>query len=232
MRSGILRQILSEKKSNVLQRATTEKQREQVRSVSTIWPSDYDHVRGLCDAVSEKGFIWTLIESFSLRNNHEFEDKAFYKDYPKNQEAFTWGKFRLSLPRMTATANRSTHLRATCNFNTEELKYRDYLRAKLNDIDVMRLNFDGCKEYEFISIRGYNCSNCTAHFVQRDHWHAHTDSVWGPKIGCQFTSQSTGAVKSPSGEDNFGWYQTVNRVHRCTSSDDSTTQWWLGVRRH
>ena len=60
----------------------------------------------------------------------------------------------------------------------------------------------------------------------------HYDSFYGPKIGCQFTSQSTGAVRLPGGEDNFGWYQTVNPVHRCVSSDDSTTQWWLGVRHH
>ncbi|CAH3018803.1 unnamed protein product [Porites evermanni] len=122
------------------------------------------------------------------------------------------------------------------NIQCAEVSYylRDYLRAKLNDIDVMRLNFDGCKKYEFISIRGYNCSNCTAQFVQTDNWHAHTDSFWGPKIGCQFTSQSTGAVRLLGGEDNFGWYQTVNPAHRCTSSNDSTTQWWLGVliRRH
>ena len=186
-----------------------------------------------CDAISEKGFIWTLIESFSFRNNNEFADKAFYKEYPVNQEAFTWSKFRLSWSRMITTVKGSTHVRATCNFNTEELKYRDYLRAKLNDIDVMRFNGRGaCKKYEFISIRGYNCSNCTAQFVQTVNWHAHTDSFYGPKIGCQFTSQSTGAVKSPGGEDNFGWYETVNRVHRCVSSDDSTTQWWFGVRHH
>ena len=126
-----------------------------------------------CDAISEKGFVWTLIESFSFRNNNEFADKAFYKEYPVNQEAFTGSKFRLSWSRMITTANRSTHVRATCNFNTEELKYRDYLRAKLNDLDVMRLNVRGaCKKYEFISIRGYNCSNWTAQFVQTDNWHA------------------------------------------------------------
>ena len=126
-----------------------------------------------CDANSEKGFVWTLIESFSRRNKNEFANKPFYKGYPITQDSFTWSKFRLSLPRMIVTANRSTHVRATCNFNTEELQYRDYFRAKLSEIDVMRLNFDGCKKYEFISIRGYNCANCTAHFVQRDFWHAH-----------------------------------------------------------
>ena len=101
-----------------------------------------------CDAISEKGFVWTLIESFSFRNNNEFADKAFYKEYPVNQEAFTWSKFRLALARMITTAKRSTHVRATCNFNTEELKYRDYLRAKLHDIDVMRFNGRGaCKKF-------------------------------------------------------------------------------------
>ena len=51
-----------------------------------------------CDAISEKGFVWTLIESFSFRNNNEFADKAFYKDFPVNQDAFSWNKFRLSWP--------------------------------------------------------------------------------------------------------------------------------------
>ena len=181
-----------------------------------------------CDANSEKGFVWTLIESFSRRNKNEFAKKPFYKGYPITQDAFTWSKFRLSLPRMIVTANRSTHVRATCNFNTEELQNRDYFRAKLSEIDVMRLNFDGCKKYEFISIRGYNCTNCTAHFVQRDFWHAHTDSHWAPSIACQFTSPSGDAVKSDGGEDNFGFYKAVNPVHRCVSNDDSTTQWWFG----
>ena len=84
------------------------------------------------------------------------------------------------------------------------------------------------KKYEFISIRGCNCTNCTAHFVQRDFWHASTDSYWAPAVGCQFTSPSSDAVKSDGGEDNFGFYRAVNPVHRCVSNDDSTTQWWFG----
>ena len=129
---------------------------------------------------------------------------------------------------LSAVANRSTHVRATCNFNTEGLHYRDYFRAKLGDIDVMRLSFDGCKKIEFISIRGHNCTNCTAHFVQRDFWHAHTDSYNGPRKGCQCTSPSANAMRSRGGEDNFGYYRAVNPVHRCVSNDDSTTQWWFG----
>ena len=167
---------------------------------------------------------------FQRRNKKEFEEKVFFTDYPKNQEAFTWGKFRLSLLRMVATANRSTHVRATCNFNTEELQYKDYFRAKLSDIDVLRLRSEGCKKVEFITIRGYNCTGCTAFFFQKDGYHVHTDSYWAPVVKCQFTSASADAVHLPGGEDDFGCYKTVNPVQKCVSSDDSTTQWWFGVR--
>ena len=104
-----------------------------------------------CDFTSEKGFVWTLIESFSFRYSDEFKDKAFYEDHPLNQEAFTWNKFRLSLPRMNATVKRSTHVRATCNFNTEELKYEDYLRAKLSDIHLMRFSLSTCKNSNLLA---------------------------------------------------------------------------------
>ena len=181
-----------------------------------------------CDFKSENGFVWTLVESFSLANNYEFADKPFYVDNPVNEKAFNWNTFRLSLSRMEMIANRSSHFRATCNFNTDGLIYTDYLRAKFIDIDVIRLKFDGCKKYERIDIRGYGCKNCTAGFVQQDPWHAHVDSYYGSKRGCELTSPLTGAVLQPGGEDDFGWYQTVNPLHRCSSSLNSTTQWWFG----
>ena len=170
------------------------------------------------------------MESFSLANKNEFKRKQFYKDYPVNQEAFTWNRFRLSFSRMTAIANRSTHVRATCNFNNDGLNYTDYLRAKLSDIDVMRLNSGGCRRYEYINIRGYGCSQCTAHLTQTVHWHAHVDSYYGTKRECGLTGPHAGAVKLPAGEDDFGYYETVNPVHRCSSSDNSTTQWWFGEK--
>ena len=181
-----------------------------------------------CDFTSENGFIWNLIESFSLANNHEFANKPFYKDYPVDQNSFTWNKFRLSQSRINFIASHSTHVRATCNFNTDGLNYTDYLRAKLSDIDVISLDFNGCKRYEYFNIRGYNCHNCTAHFSQKDYWHAHVDSYYGSQIGCQFNSPHAGSVKLPRGENKFGWYETVNHVHRCSASADSTTQWWIG----
>lgn len=183
-----------------------------------------------CDFTTEIGFVWTLVESFSLANKNEFASKAFYKDYPLNQNSFNWKRFRLSKLMMNFAAAHSTHVRTTCNFNTDGLVTTDYLRAKLSDIDIMNLRFNDCTRYEYINIRGFDCYNCTAHFVQTDNWHAHVDSYHGSKMGCQFSSAFEGAVKSPGGEDNFGWYKTANPVHRCSSTDNSSTQWWFGER--
>ena len=183
-------------------------------------PQTSSFYKAYCDFTSESGFVWTLIESFSLANNNKFADKAFYKDYPVNQKAFIWNKFRLSRSRMNVIAGHSTHVRATCNFITDGLNYTDYLRAKLSDIDVTSLNSGGCKKFEYINIRGCACHDCTAMIAQTDTWHVHVESYFG---GCQLPN--IGALRS---EDNFGWYRNVNCVHRCSSNDDSTTQWWFG----
>ena len=63
-----------------------------------------------CDFTSADGFVWTVVDSFSFSNKNEFADKAFYKDYPANQEAFTWNRFRLSWSRMAAIAKHSKHV--------------------------------------------------------------------------------------------------------------------------
>ena len=116
-----------------------------------------ESINCFCDIDSEKRFVWTLIESLSLRNNNKFSDKAFYQNYPKKSERiFAWSKFHLSRALMMATANNSTHVRATCNFDSEKRNYRDYLRAKLSDLNVMNFNSIQCKKIEFVSVRGYN----------------------------------------------------------------------------
>ena len=191
-------------------------------------PSSNSLYPTFCDFTSEDGFVWTLVESFSLANKVEFAGESFYEDYPVNEQHFTWNKFRLSLSRMKLIANRSSHVRATCNFHTDGLIFTDYLRAKLADIDIVRLKANECRRYEYINIRGYGCHNCTAGFVQQDIWHAHIDSYHGSRAGCQLTSPLASAIRDPTGEDNFGLYETVNPVHRCSSSNNSTTQWWLG----
>ena len=192
-------------------------------------PADHFIYKTFCDLKSENTSVWTLVESFSMANNGEFANKPFYVDNPDKKKAFSWNNFRLTLSRMDMIANHSTNFRATCNFNrTDGLIYIDYLRAKFTDIDLMKLKFDGCKKYESINIRGFGCGNCTAHFVQQDQWHAHFHSYYGSLRECQLKSPLTGAVQLLGGEDNFGYYGTVNHVHRCSSRRDSTTQWWFG----
>ena len=183
-----------------------------------------------CDFNSSDGSAWTLIESFSLANKGDFANKDFQEDYPINQNAFAWDNFRLSLSRITTTALLSTHMRATCNFDMRGLNYTDYLKAALNEINpITSLSFDKCHRYEHINIRSYSCSNCTANFYQSRRFHSHVNSYFGT-YNDHFELKTPGAVDSSTREDNFGNYMTFNPIHRCSSSDDSTTQWWLGVQ--
>ena len=132
----------------------------------------------------------------------------------------------LSLPIIHATLSHSTHFRATCNFNTDGLVTTDYLRAKTTDFNFLLPTQDPCVKMEYMNIRGYDCYNCTAKFYQKIDEHIHCDSY--NVDPCQFTSARNGAVKLHGGEDNFGFYGTINPSHRCTSNDNSTTQWWFG----
>ena len=137
-----------------------------------------------------------LTESFSLPNNPAFKMRAFFKDRPVNQKSFFWKIFRLSTSRMTAIADHSTHVRATCNF---------YLRAKLSEINVTDYaRIDKYKGFEYIDIRGYGCGNCTAHLIQSSQWHPHVDSYYGSQKGCG--SSFPGAIRE-EGEDDFGAYE-------------------------
>ena len=199
-------------------------------TVYTLYdPASKSLYQTFCDFTSENGFVWTLLESFSLANKNDFIAQTFYKDYPVNQNSFTWDKFRLSLPIMNLTLSHSTHFRATCNFNTDGLVTTDYLRAKTTDLNILLLNSEPCVKMEYINIRGYDCYNCTAWMTQTISWHLHTDSSYAG-ISCQFTSARNGSVASSGGEDNFGYYSTINPLHRCTSGDNAITQWWFGEK--
>ncbi|XP_044165868.1 uncharacterized protein LOC122949935 [Acropora millepora] len=190
-------------------------------------PASKSFYQTFCDFTSENGIVWTLLESFSLANNNHFKGQSFLVDYRVNKTSFDWNKFRLSLPVINSTLSHSTHFRATCNFNTGGLVTTDYLRAKTANLNILQLNRNLCVKMEYINIRGYDCYNCTALMAQRINWHIHVDSYYGAK-SCQFTSAGNGSIASESGEDNFGEYYEINPLHRCTSGDNATTQWWFG----
>ena len=195
-------------------------------TVYTLYdPASKSFFQTFCDLTSEKGFVWTLLESFSLANNNDFKTQSFSKDYPVRQNSFKWNKFRLSWSITNSTLSHSTHVRATCNFNTDGLVTKDYLRAKTSYLKILQLNSDLCVKMEHINIRGDDCYNCTALMAQTINWHLHTDSSLK---SCQFKSASRSSVPLAGGEDNFGYYATVNPLHRRTSGRDATTQWWFG----
>ena len=187
-----------------------------------------------CDMESESGFLWALVQSFSLANKDMFEEKMFGTDFPVNHDTknnVDWNSYRLSLPQMESLANYSTHFRVTCNFPTEGLQYTDYARAKLEGHDIFSGWNTQCRQYEYINIRGIQCSDCTAGTKQK------ARSAWSIKSyqskrewGCDFDG-SPEAIGS--NERNFGHYEdgSVNTKHRCTSSPTSTTQYWFGAKR-
>ncbi|XP_073228174.1 uncharacterized protein [Porites lutea] len=186
--------------------------------------SDNKTVQSYCDFTSEAGKAWTLIESFSLSNKDIYKNKPFYHDFPRNENNFTWDDFRLSYQALVNIRDNSTHWRVTCTFPSG-LSYTDYARSSLNETDLLTfVNQDKCKRYEYVSVRGINCTDCKGMLVQRDSQHMHTDSYWSGKNGCQWNP----GVGAKSGEDNFGFYAVTNPKHRCTVNASSTTQWWLG----
>ena len=181
-----------------------------------------------CDLDSEVDFAWTLVQSFSLRNVNQFNTKRFVDDYPVNENYATisWESYRLSLSRMQSIAGVSTHLRATCNFPDDGLVYIDYARAQLEGHDLFGTWSGECRVYELVNIRGIECRNCTAGTWQRAGKTWHINSYESALVGCEFD----GTVGSRVPEQNFGRYQFKNPAHRCTSNEDSTTQYWFGSK--
>ena len=178
-----------------------------------------------CDFLSEQGLVWTLIESFSFKNNYLIRGAAFFRDKPLNENNPNWVKYRLSRAHMKQIAKRSTYFRATCQFHIGGVKYVDYLRGRLSDFNLIpKTEFRGCAKYEYVNIRGHQCHNCTVYTHQTNEQHVHVDSYISRRCGL---GRVPGA-KSGHGEDNFGFYFIVNHNHRCSANSTATTQWWLG----
>ena len=139
-----------------------------------------------------------------------------------NQDAPEWNNYRLPKSRMKSIQDVSTHWRATCNFSTNGVDYRDYIRVSLESLDLL-VEPDAsefCLLTEFVNVRGDECTNCTV-LIGYVGTTLHMDSYFGPEAGCDFG----GGI---SNEDNFGFYEVQNPAFRCTSSMSSTTQFWLG----
>ena len=78
-------------------------------------------------------------------------------DWPIKENSPNWNMYRLSLGRMSRIRDVPfTYWRATCEFPFAGIDYRDYVRAKLADVDPMTCNgARDCKTVEYINIRGH-----------------------------------------------------------------------------
>lgn len=136
-----------------------------------------------------------------------------------------WQAYLIRPAYLAWLGNQSTHWRATCRYDTDGVVYRDYMRNSLANFDIInkkKMLTGQCFQFEIINIRGYECVFCTAPLWNRKGIESlHTDSS---RLKCQFNGNQGDVVGN---EDNFGSYSTVNPAFRCTSSPDSTTQFWI-----
>ena len=135
-----------------------------------------------------------------------------------------WQAYLIHPTYLAWLGNQSTHWRATCRYDTDGVVYTDYMRTSLADCNILTLptHHGTCFNFELINIRGHECVNCTAPlWNEKGTYPLHTDSDF--KV-CEFD----GKIGAFPIEDNFGFYVAVNPSHRCSSSEESTTQFWLG----
>jgi hypothetical protein len=173
---------------------------------------------------------WTLVQSFQYTLRVNYSNIPFYQDKPRNQDSPAWEDYRLSWSRMeNIHKDSNSKWRFTCNFDKDGLVRTDYVVATHADIPILPSGsqHEGCKKVEFIDIRGNNCTNCKILIAQSDVWSLHIDS-YHTEVYCKPTTFPNRKECGKDGEDNFGLYACVNHEHRCSSTDESTTQVWFG----
>ncbi|RDD36195.1 Neurogenic locus Notch protein, partial [Trichoplax sp. H2] len=193
--------------------------------------------RVYCDFSSEPGYAWTLIESFSFDQR---SDKKFNTAFPYSSgvnngrlpQGMDWSNFRLSLAQIKFSYENDHQLsdpmwRATCNFKPETRYSQsplNYMRGYFRQFNILNYVSQGqCFQVDYMDIRGHKCRNCNRAFWASSNSHLHTDS--------STTRCCDGKVCYPNsvgGEDNFGYYQSYNPKFTCSSTPQSTTNWWIG----
>eukprot|EP00118_Oscarella_pearsei_P013427 m.107158 g.107158 ORF g.107158 m.107158 type:complete len:699 (+) comp37286_c0_seq1:288-2384(+) len=183
-----------------------------------------------CDS-SDPSAVWTLIESFSLQNEVDsFSRRPFTSANTANSRSVNAMAYRISEDRVTDVKQRSTHLRATCNFfNNSSVKSYDPNAAMHNSAVISLVDLDpfqsperaGCALTEYMDIESQSCSFCKAYWRQsaKDDHHLH----YSPLID-RCTSENVGQ------DFNYWGSYSPNQSagFPCTATLTSTTQFWLG----
>ena len=181
-----------------------------------------------CDFDKNSSMTWTLIQSYSIKNNDYFTQRSLYISYPQNENDPSWSRYRLSKSRMESIQQDSTKWRVTCRYETDGVLYTDYLRVSKAELDILTNIGAQCVNVEYINVRGQNCTGCTAYIRQ------------SPTQILHFKSEASSQCNfMPFGEQvckkdyiigyYFGFYNCKNSEHRCSSSNETTTQNWLGA---
>ena len=178
----------------------------------------------------DANMTWTVVQSYKYRHKDE-NNIPFYRNDPKHENSPSWDNYRLSWTRMNSIREDSNpKWRLTCNFDTDGPVYRDYLRANHKDLPILPDNskYDiTCKTVEFINIRGTQCNNCDVLIAHQDNIPLHIDSYYSDECTNGVNFPGSEKCHGP-GEDNFGLYYCRNKQHRCSSTEESTTQLWFG----
>jgi len=171
---------------------------------------------------------WTLIESFS-RSNTAFQRVSFIESHNGSySDPINWKNYRLNSNDLMYARTKATMFRSTCNFPQRVTTFndRDMLFAYLNQFDITTtVSYSGnCITLDRVNIRGNSFSNKRFPvWMQPGQWHFHIDSSL-TATRCDYLDVSN-PVQS---EDNFGYYKVYNTDFLCTTTGDSTTQWWVG----
>ncbi|EDO39001.1 predicted protein [Nematostella vectensis] len=194
----------------------------RVSGIYDIYDKDHTVYPAYCDFTSEPGSAWTLLMSEYTVLLNLFKKVPLYTNLPLLEDKASFSGYRLSLDRMKALRDASTHWRITCSFPQYGVDYRDYVRARFSDFDMIEFKGDKvCKKVEYMNIMGHNCTGCQAGWWQGDASQLHHDSSVDI---CQF-GETPGAINS---QDNFGLYNAYNDKFRCTSGSQSSTNHWAG----
>ena len=182
----------------------------------TINPTGLDEFEVYCDMETDGGGF-TLIESFSLENKDAYKRKPFFEDFPRNENTpENFEDFRFSLSKIEDLVDVSTEVRVGCNMEINPSK--DYVFFDLSELNILTFNALGdYKKINKINIRGNNYENKNLKW-----WHGGSTSNHLHTDGYH-----NNIPNSIYEEDIFGWYTNNNPSFSCTSSQSSTTNWYL-----
>ena len=121
---------------------------------------------------------------------------------------------------------------STCNFNTWFEKDWLLLNTSVTDSEYSIFDYDSnfkeekCMSAISANIRGHSCYDGTVAVFQESNVSAFHIDASSSACGCSQWSED-----ATQGENCFGYSEgKINSKFSCTSTNSSTTQYWLGTR--